>query len=253
MSAIDASTSSRSLTGSSDAFSAMKSEDFIRVMFTELTNQDPLSPNESKDLLDQISTIRQIESDISTSQRLEDMVRQNELAASSGLIGKFVLGQSDSLVDVAGYVDSVSVTRDGVTLNLSGGFKVPLDRLEEVVDPALIGSAPTNKAPRLEADIPDQTAEPGQQFRFRFDIATFSDDAGTDSLTYSARLANGDPLPEWLTFNPTNREFVGTPPETASGPIAIRITASDALGAKASADFTLTISGTSTDDEDPTP
>ena len=36
-------------------FSSMSSEDFIQIMFTELTNQDPFDPNDSAALLDQIA------------------------------------------------------------------------------------------------------------------------------------------------------------------------------------------------------
>lgn len=241
----DLATRSTSLSNQSDAFSSMKSEDFIRVMFTELTNQDPLSPNESKDLLAQISTIRQIESDLSMSERLNDMVRQNEITASSSLIGKFVLGQSESLADVAGYVDSVSVTRDGVILNLSGGFKVPMNRLVEVVDPELVGGSPDNQAPRVVKGIPEQTAVPGEEFRFRFDIGTFSDDGGIGSLSYSATLTDGSPLPDWLKFDAVNREFYGTPPEGTAGTISIRVTAIDAHDARVSTGFTLTLAESS--------
>lgn len=246
----DIATRSTSLSKQSDAFSSMKSEDFIRVMFTELTNQDPLSPNESKDLLAQISTIRQIESDLAMSERLTEMVRQNEITASSSLIGKFVLGQSESLADVAGYVDSVSVTRDGVVLNLSGGFKVPMNRLVEVVDPDLVGGSPDNQAPRVVKGIPEQNAVPGQEFRFRFDIGTFSDDGGVESLSYSATLSDGNPLPGWLKFDPINREFHGTPPAGTTGSISIRVTAIDAHNARVSTGFTIKFVESSGEEEE---
>ena len=48
-------------------FSEMTSEDFIKIMFTELTNQDPFQPNDSQALLEQINTIRSIEADIAMS------------------------------------------------------------------------------------------------------------------------------------------------------------------------------------------
>ncbi len=44
-------------------FSEMKTEDFIRIIFAELSNQDPFSPNDSGALLDQLNSVRSIESD----------------------------------------------------------------------------------------------------------------------------------------------------------------------------------------------
>ncbi len=73
-------------------FSEMKTEDFIRIIFTELSNQDPFSPNDSGALLDQLNSIRSIESDIELVSRLDALVFQNQLGAAANLIGKFVDG-----------------------------------------------------------------------------------------------------------------------------------------------------------------
>ncbi len=124
--------------GATDAFSAMSSVDFLEIIFSELTNQDPLAPNETKDLLEQISTIRSIESDLSLSEELKTMVRQNEITSSSSLVGKFVTGKTSSNTDVAGFVDSVTITRDGIRLNLSSGYSVALDAVQEIIDPDII-------------------------------------------------------------------------------------------------------------------
>lgn len=140
MSAISGSTGSTSSTpaSSTDAFSAMSSVDFLEIIFSELTNQDPLAPNETKDLLEQISTIRAIESDLSLAEELQTMVRQNEITSSSSLVGKFVTGKTSSNTEVAGFVDSVSITREGIKINLSSGYSVDLDAVEEIIDPEII-------------------------------------------------------------------------------------------------------------------
>ena len=38
-------------------FDSLSSEDFIRIMFAELANQDPFQPNDSAALLDQLNSI----------------------------------------------------------------------------------------------------------------------------------------------------------------------------------------------------
>jgi len=140
MSAIDSITSSAP-PSSGNAFQTLTSEDFVRIMFTELTNQDPLQPNDAKDLLDQVSSIRAIESDISLTDRLKEIALQNEISASGTLLGKFVQGLNDSGARVVGFVDSVSVTRQGTVLNLSTNEHVALKRVDEVIDPDLVQAA----------------------------------------------------------------------------------------------------------------
>ena len=48
---------------------------------------------------------------------------------------------------------------------------------------------------------------------FQFDLNTFNDEDG-DNLIYTAEQANGEPLPKWLVFNPEDRKFEGTPPDS---------------------------------------
>jgi len=49
-----------------------------------------------------------------------------------------------------------------------------------------------------------------------------------DSVTLTARLTNGDPLPAWLSFN--GSAFSGTPGAGDAGPLAIEIVATDSTG-----------------------
>lgn len=121
-----------------DAFSGLKTEEFIKIMFTELSNQDPFKPNDSAALLQQISSIRQIQSDIDMGSKLESLVSQNQLAGASGLIGKLISGVSQDNDRVVGLVVSVSRTDNGPVLNLDDGTRVPFSNVDELVDPAMI-------------------------------------------------------------------------------------------------------------------
>ncbi len=145
MSAISSSTDTSTAPSSTNAFEALNSGDFLRIMFAELVNQDPSDPTDSKDLLNQIGVIRSIESNTALTSRLAEIARQNQVTTAGGLIGKFVQGMTDSGVRTQGFVDSVSVTRNGAVLNLSSAQRVPLDRLEEVIDPDLITTQPPTR------------------------------------------------------------------------------------------------------------
>lgn len=115
-------------------FSAMSSEDFVRIIFTELANQDPLAPNDSNALLQQLSSLRSIESDIQLIDQLKSLVTESQLAAGSNLIGKFVIGLTATNDRVAGNVRSVSREDDSVVLKLDNGFTVPFESLDTIHD-----------------------------------------------------------------------------------------------------------------------
>ncbi len=161
MSAIASSSASSSASradGLGDKYSEMTSGDFLKVMFAELTRQDPLQPSETKDLLAQISTIRSIESNLTLTDNLKQMVRQNEAAGAGNLVGQTVRGVDANGESLEGVVRSVRISREGAALNLVGGQTIEMKNLQEILgfmiddgqrptaagtdDPATIGGAP---------------------------------------------------------------------------------------------------------------
>jgi flagellar basal-body rod modification protein FlgD len=114
------------------AFSELSAEQFTRIMFTELSRQDPMAPSDSKDLLQQLSSLRAIQSDMEMGRRLESLVMQNELSAASTLIGRRVSGVDWRLERVEDVVVSVSRTAGGAVLNLRGGARVNMANLDQV-------------------------------------------------------------------------------------------------------------------------
>ena len=57
------------------SFSSMNSEEFVKIIFTELQNQDPFQPNDSSALLEQLNSIRSIESDMALTDQLKAIKR----------------------------------------------------------------------------------------------------------------------------------------------------------------------------------
>ncbi|MBX3357224.1 MAG: hypothetical protein KF745_02230 [Phycisphaeraceae bacterium] len=115
-----------------DAFSALNSEQFVKIMFTELTRQDPLKPNDTSNLLQQMSSLRSIQSSLDLSKRLESLVLQNQTSAAGTLIGKSVSGLDERNLRVTGVVESVSITKDGPVLGLTNGSRVSFDRVDSL-------------------------------------------------------------------------------------------------------------------------
>jgi len=120
---------------SPNGFSSLSSEDFIRIMFTELANQDPFQPSDSSALLDQMNSIRSIESNIQLIDRLDTLVFENKLSSAATLIGKTVEGLSDQGLRVSGTVSSVLRQGDEVTLVLDSGWRMSIDNIELIREP----------------------------------------------------------------------------------------------------------------------
>jgi flagellar basal-body rod modification protein FlgD len=119
----------------SNGFSDLTSDQFVEIMFAELRNQDPLKPSDSQAMLDQLSSLRSIESDLQFGQRLNQLVSRNDFSAASGLIGSVVSGITTEAEQVIDTIFSVSKTSQGPVLNLSGGQRMKLDDIIEVAKP----------------------------------------------------------------------------------------------------------------------
>ncbi|GFE67498.1 putative Ig domain-containing protein [Chroococcus sp. FPU101] len=99
-----------------------------------------------------------------------------------------------------------------------------------------------NDAPVVSNAIADKNTAVGQNFNFTFANNTFTDEDLGDSLTYTATLENGSPLPSWLSFNATTRTFSGNPTNADAGTFNVYVTATDEAGASVTDTFALNIS-----------
>ncbi|MFN4281736.1 MAG: putative Ig domain-containing protein [Alphaproteobacteria bacterium] len=98
----------------------------------------------------------------------------------------------------------------------------------------------TNDGPTVTFAIPDQATP--EDSVFTFDVSgNFADEDLGDVLTYTATLANGDPLPAWLSFDPATGQFTGTPDNWDVGAFSVTVTATDLAGASVSDTFDVTV------------
>jgi|TARA_R110002072_G_scaffold2188_9_gene18122 flagellar basal-body rod modification protein FlgD len=159
MSAISDFSSTSPASSTDDAFNTLSSAEFLQIIFTELQNQDPLEPQDSQAMLNQLSSLRSIESDTKMVDSLQNLVSQNEFAAASQLIGSLVSGITLDNQRAADLVISVSQTSEGPVLNLFGGGRMFFDQVDEIagpiddyVDPD-DGDTPTDPDPDVDAGV----------------------------------------------------------------------------------------------------
>jgi len=107
---------SAAMQGSSRSMMDLTTDDFLRLLIMEMTNQDPLEPMDNQHLLEQISSMRSMELNTAMLKDFTGLLFGQQLSSSSGLIGKTVTGLADSGEEITGVVESVSVNNYTIRL-----------------------------------------------------------------------------------------------------------------------------------------
>lgn len=125
--------------GSANRTNELGADDFLQLLVTQLTNQDPLSPTSNADLMQQLSTIRDIQLSTTLVDSLKTLTGNQRYGSAAALIGKSVTGrlgdEAAGFQSVSGVVVGVRFDTDGnVFLELDGGEQFPLEHLESVTN-----------------------------------------------------------------------------------------------------------------------
>jgi flagellar basal-body rod modification protein FlgD len=118
MSAIDALTAGSSSDATTTANKKPKDlkdldiNQFLQLMITELTNQDPLNPMDNTQLVQQIGSIREIAATDQLTGTLNTLQTGQSLTTASSLIGKRVTALTTDNQNITGVVDRVTIEVD---------------------------------------------------------------------------------------------------------------------------------------------
>lgn len=116
---------------------SLRSEDFFKILVTELQQQDPMEPNKTSDMISQVSQIRSIELSGQLTDTLGQLAQQQRASGASDLIGKYVQAamqaEDGAPVVIDGVVTGVQFASDGsATLELDTGMAVRATDVFEV-------------------------------------------------------------------------------------------------------------------------
>ena len=125
----------------------LKTDDFIKMMLTQLQNQDPLEPAKNQELLAQMSQIGQLQTATELQDTLKGLTLQNQLGSAGNLIGKLVQGIDSNNENFVGLVDSVRVDNNQVFLELDNGKTLQMSNV------VAIANAPPTRAPSAAAPL----------------------------------------------------------------------------------------------------
>lgn len=91
---------------------------FLRLLVTQLKNQDPTKPMDSTEYMAQLATFSQVEQSIMTNSKLDALLTSSAIEQANQLIGRTVTSADG---DVSGKVASVRITGDGLVAKLEDG------------------------------------------------------------------------------------------------------------------------------------
>ncbi len=92
-------------------------EAFLKLMMTQMQNQDPTDPVDSSEQLAQLASFSQVEQAIETNSKLETMLANMSFGQVDDLIGRTATDASGT----TGVVTSVEIYDDGTILGLDNG------------------------------------------------------------------------------------------------------------------------------------
>ncbi len=120
-----------------DAYSDLGTQDFLKLLITQLTNQDPLEPTGNQELMQQISSIRNIELSTTLTDSLRTLTGHQQFGSAASLIGQYVVGMPEANGSVAeGLVTGIRFEDGGrPVLQLSNGGAVSMDKVAEIRPP----------------------------------------------------------------------------------------------------------------------
>jgi flagellar basal-body rod modification protein FlgD len=131
----------------------MGKDQFLKIMITQLQNQDPMQPLEDKEFIAQMAQFTSVEQLMNISSQLTTL--NQSLGSVSGLIGKEIswIDSSDNSTSeiLKGTVNSI-VIRDGVQYATVGETAIPVNLILEIGNPDEVVE-PTESVPNVSEEI----------------------------------------------------------------------------------------------------
>jgi flagellar basal-body rod modification protein FlgD len=101
---------------------------FLKLLVTEMRNQDPTSPTDTSEYMAQFAQFSTVEQAIQTNSKLDSLLTSNTLAQADGLIGRTASFTSTDGEKVSGKIVSISILSGGVAVaTLEDGSAVQIE------------------------------------------------------------------------------------------------------------------------------
>jgi len=107
----------------SEKTSTVGYDNFLRLLLTQMQNQDPTDPMKSTEYMAQLATFSQVEQAVKSNEKLDALLSSFALSQADSVIGRTVTSADGK---VSGQVTSVRITSHGPLATLSTGYELLL-------------------------------------------------------------------------------------------------------------------------------
>ncbi|WP_262268001.1 flagellar hook assembly protein FlgD [Microvirga yunnanensis] len=110
-------------TATTETSSTASYDNFLKLLLTQMKNQDPTEPMKSTDYMAQLATFSQVEQTVKSNSKLDALLSSSTWAQADSVIGRTV---STADGKISGEVLSVTIASDGAVAKLKGGEQILL-------------------------------------------------------------------------------------------------------------------------------
>jgi flagellar basal-body rod modification protein FlgD len=110
-------------TASTETSSTATYDNFLKLLMTQMKNQDPTEPMKSTDYMAQLATFSQVEQTVKSNSKLDALLASSALSQADSVIGRTVTTADGK---ISGQVSSVTITSEGAVAKLTGGDQILL-------------------------------------------------------------------------------------------------------------------------------
>ncbi|MDP0499627.1 MAG: flagellar hook capping FlgD N-terminal domain-containing protein [Verrucomicrobiota bacterium JB022] len=114
---------------------SMGQEDFFSLLLTQLTNQNPLDPMDNTEFIAQMAQFSSLEQMGDMNSQMSSLSQSQSSLIAQSYIGKDVTVQVDSSTTLQGKIDSVSLNKGEVKVQIEGK-SYTLDQIVQIHNPA---------------------------------------------------------------------------------------------------------------------
>jgi flagellar basal-body rod modification protein FlgD len=97
----------------------MGMEDFLKILLTQLTFQDPLKPMDNQEFMAQMAQFTSLEQTQQLNEKMSTLISNQAALQSVGLIGRTVDLTADAGVSISGTVTALSLTGEAPSLTVT--------------------------------------------------------------------------------------------------------------------------------------
>ena len=114
--------------------------DFLKLLITQMTSQDPLNPKSDLDSIAQMAQFSALEQSKTMQTDMAQLSNQQQILQATSLIGSTVELKVDSDTTASGVVDSVTMSA-GTPMIVVGGVAYDLSQLQKI-SPTVVSPQP---------------------------------------------------------------------------------------------------------------